>query len=47
MLLQAIQSKFVKLVPWTYVIEGFHGEEILATFYEKQLQKKKQKEFMI
>ena len=27
-------------VPWTYVINDLNGEEIIGTFYEKQLQKK-------
>ena len=26
-------------VTWTYVIEDFNGEEILGTFYQKELQK--------
>ena len=26
-------------VPWTYVINGVKGEEIVGTFYEKELQK--------
>ena len=26
-------------VPWTYVIEDFNNEEILGTFYQKELQK--------
>ena len=26
-------------VPWTYVIEDLNGEEIVGTFYEKELQK--------
>ena len=26
-------------VPWTYVINDLHGEEIIVTFYEKELQK--------
>ena len=28
-------------VPWTYVLNGFNGEEIIGTFHEKELQKKK------
>ena len=28
-------------VPWTYVISDFNGEEIVGTFYENKLQKKK------
>ena len=30
-------------VPWTYVISDFKGEEIVGTFYEKELQKNKTK----
>ena len=26
-------------VPWTYVINDLNGEEIIGTFYEKELQK--------
>ena len=32
-------------VPWTYVINDLNGEEIIGTFYEKELQKVNQKEF--
>ena len=35
-------------VPWTYVINYLNGEEIIETFYEKELQKKtNQQEFRI
>ena len=34
-------------VPWTYVINNLNGEEIIDTFYEKELQKTNQKEFRI
>ena len=34
-------------VPWTYVISDLNGEEIIGTFYEKELQKTKQNEFRI
>ena len=34
-------------VPWTYVVEDLHGEEIIETFYEKELQETKQIEFRI
>ena len=33
--------------PWTYVISTLIGEEIVGTFYEKELQKTNQKEFGI
>ena len=32
-------------VSWTYVINDLHGEEIIRTFYEKELQKIDQQEF--
>ena len=34
-------------VPWTYVINDLNGEEIIGTFYEKELQKTNQQEFGI
>ena len=34
-------------VPWTYAIDDLNGEEIVVTFYEKELQKPNQKEFRI
>ena len=34
-------------VPWTYVISDLNGEEIIGTFYEKELQKTNQQEFRI
>ena len=34
-------------VPWTYVINHLNGEEIIGTFYEKELQKTNQKGFWI
>ena len=33
------------MVPWTYVINNLNGEEIIGTFYEKELQKTNQKKF--
>ena len=30
-------------VPWIYVISDLKSEEIVATFYKKELQKKKKK----
>ena len=32
-------------VPWTYVINDLNAEEIIGTFYEKELQKTNQQEF--
>ena len=41
-------SKKVKnTVPWAYVISDLIGEEIVGTFYEKELQKTNEKEFRI
>ena len=34
-------------VPWTYVIKDLNDEEIIETFYEKELQKTNQQEFRI
>ena len=34
-------------MPWTFVINDLNGEEIVGTFYEKDLQKTSQKEFTI
>ena len=33
--------------PWTYFINDLNGEEIIGTFYEKELQKTNQEEFRI
>ena len=33
-------KKVKNTVPWTYVISDLKGEEIVGTFYEKELQKK-------
>ena len=39
---EIIRIKRIKnIVPWTYVINDLNGEEIIGTFYEKDLQKKK------
>ena len=40
-------SKIKNIVPLTYVINDLNGEEIIGTFYEKELQKTNQKEFRI
>ena len=34
-----VVSKIKNTVPWTYVINDLNGEEIIGTFYEKELQK--------
>ena len=45
---EAFVIKIIKnAVPWTYVINDLNGEEIIGTFYEKELQKTNQKEFRI
>ena len=40
-------EKVKNTVSWTYVISDLQGEEIVGTFYEKELQKTNQKEFRI
>ena len=40
-------SKIKNAVPWTYVINDLNGEEIIGTFYEKELQKTNQQESRI
>ena len=42
-----ISSKIKNRVPWIYIINDLNGEEIIGTFYEKELQKTNQKEFRI
>ena len=34
-------------MPWKYVINDFNSNEIIKTFYEKELQKTNQQEFRI
>ena len=38
-------TKVKNTVPWTYVISDLKSKEVVGTFYEKELQKIKQKEF--
>ena len=40
-------KKVKNTVPWTYVINDINSEEIIRSFYEKELQKTNQKEFRI
>ena len=40
-------SKIKNTVSWTYIINDLHGEEIIGTFYEKELKKTNQKEFRV
>ena len=42
-----IISKIKNTVPWTYVINDLNGEEIIGSFYEKELQKTNQKDIRI
>ena len=42
-----IMKKTKNTVPWTYVISDLNGEEIVGSFYEKELQKTNKKEFRI
>ena len=42
-----VVKKVKNTVPWTYVINDLNGEEVIATFYEKELQKTNQEEFRI
>ena len=37
-------KKVKNTVPWTYVINDLNGEEIIGTFYEKELQNTNQQE---
>ena len=40
-------SKIEDTVPWTFIINDLNGEEIIGTFYEKDMRKANQKEFKI
>ena len=40
-------KKVRNTVPWTYVINDLNGDEIIGSFYEKELQKANQQEFKI
>ena len=40
-------KKVKNTVPWTYVISDLYGEEIVGTFYEKELQKTNQTVFRV
>ena len=42
-----ITNEIKDAIPWTYVIKDLYGEEIVGTFYEKELQKTNQKEFRV
>ena len=38
-----VVKKIKNTVPWTYVISDLNGEEVIGSFYEKELQKTNQK----
>ena len=38
-------KKVKKTVPWIYAINDLNGDEIIGTFYEKELQRSNQQEF--
>ena len=40
-------TKIKNTVQWTYGINDLNGEEIIGSFYEKELQKTNQKEFRV
>ena len=40
-------KKVKNTMPWTYIINDLNGEEIVGTFYFKELQKTNQKESRI
>ena len=42
-----VAKKLKNAVPSTYIISNLNGEEIVGSFYEKELQKTNQKEFTI
>ena len=42
-----VVKKIKNTVPWTYVINDLNGEDIIDTFYEKELQDNKQNEFRL
>ena len=42
-----IEKKLRNTLPWAYVISDLRSEEIVGTFYEKELQQAKQKESRI
>ena len=40
-----VLKKFEQTMPWTYFIADFNGEDIVGTFYKRELGKVEQKEF--
>ena len=43
----SVINKFKNTVPWTYVISGHNGEEIVETFYDKELENTNQTDFRV
>ena len=43
----SVIKKIKDIVLWTYVINDLNGEEIIGTFYEKELQGTNQQKFRI
>ena len=39
--------KVKNTIPWTYVVNDLNGEEIVGTFYEKELRKTNEKQFRV
>ena len=42
-----VVSEIKNTVPWTYVVSDLNGEEIIGSFYEKEVQKTNQEKFRI
>ena len=42
-----VVSKIKNAIPWTYIINGLNGKEILGSFSEEELQKTNQENFRI
>ena len=42
-----VTKKVKNIVPWTYAINDLNGDEIIGTFYEAEIQKSNQQEFMV
>ena len=38
-------KKVKNTVPWTYIINDLNGDDVIGTFYKKELQKTNQQEF--
>ena len=42
-----VVSKIKNTMPWTYVINDLNGEQIVGTFYEKELKATNQQKFRV